>query len=224
MRYFLSVFIVCLICIKSHSQFAELEIVNPAPRVGEDINVSYSLILIEEIGKGTFTLKDYNDETGKVTIGPFEFVVDGVTFKSDSLSLTVFPKLPNEKDGFWVRYFEYKGEYYLITEQRFSGVWKSKKEDQNSVSFSFETGDVIFAEISDSFVDCDDLKIEFKYSTSYSDNIEGAKPFEGTFQFKQYIYKVELKEGYKNDFMLKKKHFQNFPKGIEFEPIVIKKR
>lgn len=242
MKQCISFLILNLFLISGYSQIVVLDINNPAPRIGEDIPITYEIkwsdkkvefpispdelkdIDKNKIGKGTLTLEDYATDTGKVVIGPLTFEIDGKIFKSDTLLLNIYPKLPNEKNGFWTRFMKYRGEYYLITEQRIGGEWKQKKDSKNSFSMTFDSDGVEFAEIPRSSIKLDNIEISFSYSSSSSQTIEGEEVFgSGTVHYKLYVYRIDLKDDYNNDFVLKKKHFDNFPKGQDFESIQIKK-
>lgn len=240
MKKHISFLILNLFLISGFSQIIELDVNNPAPRIGEDIPITYEIkrsdrkvefpispdelkeINKNKIGKGTLTLEDYATDTGEVVIGPLTFEIDGEIFKSDTLRLNIYPKLPNEKNGFWTRFIKYRGEYYLITEQRIGGEWKQKKDSKNSFSMSFDSEGVEFAEIPRSSIKLDNIEISFSYSTSSSQTIEGEEVFgSGTVHYKLYVYRIDLKEGYNDDFVIKKKHFENFPKKQDFKAIEI---
>ena len=240
MKPYFALLILNLLFFPGFGQIVKLDINNPVPRIGEDISVNYTIrmtnqkvtfpispdklkeIKVNDIGTGSLTLQDYASDTGRVIIGPLTFVIDGKMFKSDSLVLNIYPKLPDAANGFWTRFIKYRGEYYLITEQRISGEWKYKKDSKHSSSMSFDQEGIKFAEITESTINFDDLKFSFKYSTSSSQVIDKEDILgSGTVHYKLYVYRIEAAQNYKNDFVLKKKFFDNFPKYTDYEPIKI---
>lgn len=242
MKQYITFLILNLFLISGYSQIVVLDIKNPAPRVGEDIPIGYDIkwsdkkivfpispdelreIDKNKIGSGTLNLEKYAKDTGKLLIGPLTLEINGEIFKSDTLLLNIYPKLPNAKNGFWTRFIKYRGQYYFITEQRIGGEWKQKKNSKNSYSMTFDSDGVEFAEIPSSSIKLDNIEISFSYSSSSSQTIEGEKVLgAGTVHYKIYVYRVDLKDDYNNDFVLKKHYFINFPKGQDFEPIQIKK-
>jgi len=242
MKQFITILVLNLLIISSYSQIVILDVNNPAPRIGGDIEIKYSIkktdkkveypISPEElkeinknnIGRGKLTLKNYSENSGKVVFGPFKFNIDGQEYISDTLTLFINPKLPNVKNGFWTRIINFQNEYFLVTKQRVSGEWKKTIDDKDSFSMSFNSDGIEYAKINESSINSDNLEIIFSYSSSKSQTLDGEDIFtSGTVHYMIHVYRIKVGENYDSDFKLKKKHFENFPKRIDFKPILIRK-
>ncbi|MER2995951.1 hypothetical protein [Pontibacter populi] len=222
---------------QSWSQNSKLTVFNPGPRVGDDIEISITLEKenleaikskssksIEEFnqvqsnyyGSGTIKLSDLTNEPGLKQIGPFEFNLNGVSVKTDSILLTIYPALPgNKKDGMWVRIIDFNGDSFLIIEQRISNDWKREK-GKNSTTFSHGGDDVKFAKLDEAKFEAKGLDIISSSSSSSSqivdkDDVMGS----GTVSFNIDTYQFKKTVNFNNAFKLDKKMFIDFTHNIE---------
>ncbi len=127
-----------------------IEIDNPAPRVGQRVNFSINSDFLndyfkEEFGdKVEFTggktvfgmqLNDFGrdiifNEAKRYQIGPFNFEFNGVKYTTNTIEVNVIPKLPM-KDGLWLRHTVFEGQNYLILEQLIRNE-SPKSDNENS--------------------------------------------------------------------------------------------
>jgi len=128
---FIAVFLA--FCHFSFGQNAALWVNNPAPRIGDIITIQFrfiddSLKFVTSInskdtiwannGEGSINLKRIITQKGKSLIGPFTFIVNNKQYKSNQIEINVDDKLPNDKEGFWIRQVKWNNTDYLIFEQR----------------------------------------------------------------------------------------------------------
>jgi hypothetical protein len=110
-------------------QVLKLTLSNPAPRVGDELSISYNIENnaaqdaqpgLMGIGAISFT-PIFLSDTGSVTIGPMSIALNGERYKTDSVRLHVSPALPPSiKEGLWIRQVRAKDIMFLIVEQRLS--------------------------------------------------------------------------------------------------------
>lgn len=195
---------------------------NPAPREGDEIDISITLEDKEEkIGEGRLTLTQILTETGPVTIGPFKFVIADKAYETDVITVTVLPKISNDiKDGLWVRLVDFKGERYLIIEQRISNQWKIEKKSDNETTVTHGEG-VKYAEFKKEILEDNGLDIPESYSWTKSQVLDENDPFgSGTVSYKIETLKLEKTDKFKK-IKVDKKSFNNFPDNIKIDEVWI---
>lgn len=216
----------------------KLKINNPAPRVGDEIEISFSLEFITQeienqikgdvIVSNDFyygTNPDYFRKTleftkaGEQTVGPFKFDFNGKTFVTDSVTISVDKKLPFE-EGVWIRVAQDGyGQKYLIIEQLIGNKSDYKKEKDG---FSYTAGGEKDDNIE--FADLDKENID-EVSIGNSQSMENTRTAEGAdifapglrYSFKKYTYTVS--DRFEGTFSFKKKHFKNLPKKAYFNDL-----
>ena len=218
-------------------QIVTLDIHNPAPRVDEEIEISVNLkkkdikaeypFPIDELdilrdnnlGNGKIKFTQIASDTGSVTFGPFKFTVDGKEYISDTLTIRVYPKLPPVMQGIWIRQVHFKDKHLLIIEQRMPNDWK--KDDKYDMTFNNDG--LQFAEIDKETIDHAGFEFNFSYSNSTQQFINDNEDYVGDMvSYQMLIYNIKITDDYNGKFKLKKKHFKNFPKDIDFKEIKIK--
>ncbi len=218
-----------------------LEPQNPAPRVGDQLDVTLyfekeNLQWLENkmakteaenerlannrVATGALRLNHVLADTGQITVGPLSLTFQGTTFTTEPLVLTVSPALPkNIGDGIWIRSVQFKGFYYLIIEQRIANQWK-KQEDEEAITLS--TMDVVFAEIDQEKLEGKGLNIVSNSSSSDNQQVDKSAGFgAGSSAYKITILKY-LRTPLFKSFKLDKKFFSNLPKNIVPAEVVIK--
>lgn len=234
---FLIIALVSATCVNAQDTL-KLKINNPAPRVGDEIELSFSLELItEEIEKqlnGDIIVSndsffgmnsDYFRKTleftkaGVQTVGPFQFDFNGKTFVTDSVTVSVEKKLPFE-EGVWIRVAQDGyGQKYLIIEQLIGNKSDYKKEKDG---FSYTAGGEKDENIE--FADLDEENIA-EVSIGNSQSMENTRTAEGAeifapglrYSFKKYTYTVS--DRFEGTFSFKKQHFKNLPKRAYFNDL-----
>jgi hypothetical protein len=202
---------------------AELSINNPAPRVGDEIKISFSLKdLDERFGNGDLKLYETLTESGTINIGPFTFTIGGKVYESDVLTINVAPKLPEKvKDGLWVRLVEFKDSRYLIIEQRISNQWKKEKKSDSDFTISHGDG-VTYTDFKREILENNGLKIISSSSSSSSQIIDDKDIFgAGTVSYKIQIFEFEKTDKFKQRVKIDKDAFINFPDKTKIDTIWI---
>ncbi len=195
----------------SDGQIAVLGISNPFPRIGDECEIGYTLtkdtsavtetqslkdqlneIRDKNLGSGTFKFTKMITDTGINVFGPFAFIVNDRTIKSDVIKLQFDHPLPDEATGIWARQRSYQGQEYLIIEQRISGEWITTKTSNNSTSSEFKKESEDFVEVDNSKIEDDNIQFEFTYSSSKSQEvvINGKN---ATVSYKVSLYKIKKK-------------------------------
>ncbi len=214
----------------SYGQNAKLKIFNPAPRLGDAVTITITIIADSSIAKkedtllihngdGEITLRKLMPKVGKYTIGPFSFKINGKTYTSDSLEITIDAKLPDEREGVWLRQIKWKGDEYLILEQRIDLEKLSESKRMNV----YEK----FVDLSDKAYEYpDEIWFSFAGSTSprqpteeISDQIIVGK---GQVIYKLTMYRITKGKEYKGSFSLGKKFFTNLSGTSNFSEFEIK--
>ena len=232
-----------LTSIQSFAQNSKLSVYNPAPRVGEEIEITITLKKenIEEIElKGGKSIEEFNqlqdnfygsgkikfsniaNESGLKKFGPFVFNFDGLTISTDSIELTVYPALPDSvKDGIWIRNVDFNNKNYLIIEQRISNQWK-REQTTNPTTLSFGGDDVTYAILDEDKFKSKGLKISSSSSSSSSQVVDKKDIFgSGTVSYRIATFQFEKTEDFKKKFKLDKKFFNGFPDEIAIEEVMI---
>ncbi len=202
---------------------SRLTINNPAPRQGDEIDISITLTDNEEgVGKGNLKLTQELTETGLVTLGPFKFTIGDKTYETDILTVTVSPKIPNDiKDGLWIRLVDFNGEKYLIIEQRISNQWKREKKNDNEVTMTHGDG-VKYAEFRKEVLEDNGLDILTSSSSTKSQLLDKNDTFgNGTVSYKIETFKFEKTDKFTKKLRIDKRSFDNFPDNIKVDEIWI---
>lgn len=222
---------------KCIGQVVVLNVNNPFPRIGDEIEIGYQIEdtsslgrdkfledklknqnkLYEifksyknrELGKGTLKFTNIIEDTGYNTFGRFSFVVNGIKVESDTVVLYVEKSLPNEENGIWMRQRSYKEQDYLIIEQRISGEWVETKTD--------DTTKTEFISSSNYFVEIDDKKVKeseitFIFSSSHSQDVVINNKTE-TVNYKITLYNVNRTGLFNSPLKLNKRNLKNLPKN-----------
>lgn len=222
-------FLLCLTSFSSYGQIVTLEVKNPFPRVGDECEIEYAIktdtfqvsetgslkeqmkeIRNKELGSGTMKFTKLISDTGYSSFGPFTFIVNQQSLKSDIIKLHFDSPLPAEKSGIWVRQNSYLGQEYLIVEQRISGKWVTTRTSDNSISSEFQKDNEEFIEIDKEKIDTEYIEFDFSYSTSKSQDVEINGKTE-TVYYKISLYKITKTELFKNKFKLDKSNLKFLP-------------
>lgn len=220
----------------------ELSIDNPAPRVGDDVEISFSIDFftdeikrqletdantIETNGRYGISSDQFSQtltfhKKGKHTIGPFQFEFNGQKISTDSIVVDVAEKLPLT-EGAWIQVVsDHKGNHYLIIEQLIPNT-----SDQNgyeeSYSFSEEMGsDDNLADLAEHNFEGVNVSFQRSSSTSnYGDSRQNRFGSSFSYSFKK--YQVYLNDNFSGSFTFRKKHFSNLPKQTQVKNLTITK-
>lgn len=234
------IFLVLMNCLllQVNSQSISLKLSNPAPRVGETFSIQYKIniddtplvkgILKTDIdapignnackanyylAKGSLYFNKAFEEEGPVSLGPLSFKIEAKEFTSDTISLTIYPKLPNVRTGVWVRVLTYNSTNYIILDQRISSIKKSNQTDLDEQAF---------IEINESKLIGSKLKIVSKRRQSGTYFIDGEiNRSEREYKYRTTIYIVSADSDYKNDFTLSQECFINVPENSDIKPALV---
>jgi hypothetical protein len=213
MKY-LSALFFFLAMIQAMAQVPKLEPSNPAPRQGEEINITF--ILKEagaDIGNGNLKLRQPLTDTGLVKMGPFQFTVNDKTYATGTLNLRVYPRLPDTiYEGIWIRYVLFEGKHYLITEQRVSSDPRKKSSEVMIVS----NNGIAFAELDRDRFEEAGLKVVYSNSFSASQIID-----KNEISYKLTTYKFEKTPFFKGKLKIDKKLFSDFPDKVITPDVLI---
>jgi len=181
-----------------------LEPSNPAPRQGEELNITF---LLKEggadIGGGNFKVRQALADTGLIKIGPFQLSINDKSYSTGTITLRVYPKLPdNIHNGLWIRYVLFEGKHYLITEQRVSADQKKKVESAAIVIGGGES----FAELDRDQFEQAGLKVVFANSFTETETMG-----KDEVSYKLTTYRFEKMPHFKGRVKLDKKFFSDFP-------------
>lgn len=185
----------------------KLEPSNPAPRQGEEVNITFQLKEGNvDIGGGNFKVRQPLADTGLVKIGPFQLSINDKSYTTGTITLRVYPRLPGHvHNGIWIRYVVFEGKHYLITEQRISGDQKKKVESTAMVIGSDES----FAELDRDQFEQAGLKVVF--SNSFTDSETMGKD---EVSYKLTTYRFEKTSFFKGKLKVEKKFFVDFPDKV----------
>lgn len=197
---------------------------NPAPRQGDEIDISVTLKENDErIGKGNLKLTHVLTETGTVNIGPFKFQIANKEYETDIITINVSPALPNDiKDGLWIRLVDFNDKKYLIIEQRISNQWKREKQQSDNESTMTHGDGVKYAEFKQEILEDNGLEITASSSSTKSQVLDKADTFgNGTVSYKIETFEFEKNGEFKKKIRIDKKSFDNFPDNIKIDEIWI---
>jgi len=232
--------LVALLCLSVNAQVVELTLSNPMPRVGETIDLSYSILSqdhpkfsFEEIdapripnckdqnyviASGYFRQSKGREKPGKVTYGPFEFKIDSQVYKSEVYELEVYPKLPNVQKGVWVTLVENGGKHYIVIEHRMAGKVMPQRPTSGKYKVPSE-----YLQIDEDKFNSDLLKIvRNRRSGKTGGKLEGDLPKEES-AFSTFIsaYEIWISDDYKDDFVFTSDFMTNLPEWVELEGVAI---
>jgi hypothetical protein len=219
-----------------------LEPHNPAPRVGDQIEMSVyfkkkdladlerkesksdsenTLLQTNRIAIGTLRLTQVPTDTGEYIVGPISLTFNGQVYTTDKLMLRVSPALPaQEADGIWIRSLTHGGHNYLIIEQRIANQWK-KQDDGTAITLSTE--EVAFAEFDREKFESKGLEIISSSSSTNTHEVDKRAGFgAGTSAYKISIFKFERTPIFKGHLQIDKKFFSNLPKNIQLPATIIR--
>lgn len=232
MKKQLLVVLFCASCTFGYSQTTKLTVHNPLQRVGDRLSVSYTIdptvkeedentnikpeprtcrTVDNSLGRGSFMLTKEFDKVGDYTIGPFRCFVEGKLYETNTLTLKVYPKLPNRVVGVWVNYINFDNGHYIVIENR-----EVRKENHDP--YNFNRDDKTSVQLVDSLFNSEDKEaIRHSISTS-SGRFDGIM-----YTQKTHIYKIWLSSDYDNSFILKEEHLKNIPENTTIEPVLVTK-
>ncbi len=227
----------------THAQNAiELSIDNPAPRVGDEVEISFSIDfftneikrqldtdadIIESHGHYGISSDQFSQtltfkKKGKHTVGPFQFEFNGQTITTDSIVVDVAEKLPLT-EGAWIQVVsDHKGNHYLIIEQLIPNT-DDQQGYEESYSISDEMGsDDDFADLAER--NFEGINVSFQRSsstTNYGDSRQNRFGSSFSYSFKK--YQVYLNDNFTGSFTFRKKHFNNLPKQTHVKNLTVTK-
>ncbi|SHH51442.1 hypothetical protein SAMN04488109_4144 [Chryseolinea serpens] len=217
----------CFCCASAWAQTSILEIANPAPRAGEEVEIiitvkkesleaietkekkstdDYAALRKNKIAYGNLKISQVLPDTGKVKIGPFRFSIADRVYETNSLTLRVYPKLPDTaREGLWIRQVDYNGQSYLIIEQR------------------SETEDAKFAQLNRDKLEASGLNIVTSTSKSESQFLDkkitaGSTPV----NYRISTYKFKRTSAFKGKVKIDKSLFLDFPPNVSMDELWIK--
>lgn len=216
-------------CATAWAQVSVLETTNPAPRVGDEVEILFSIkkenlstlegkdkkssddfatLRSNKIAYGDLKISQVFSDTGKVKIGPFRFSILDKEYETNSLTLRVYPKLSDQiKDGLWVRSVDFGGQSYLIIEQRISSEWEIAK----------------FAQLDRDRLEAAGLDIVTSTSKSESQVLDkknsiGSAPV----KYKISTYKFKRSPRFKGKVKIDKNYFIDFPSNVPLDELWVK--
>jgi len=217
----------CFCCATAMAQTSILEIANPAPRAGEEVEIiitlkkenldalenkekkttdDFATLRKNKTAYGNLKISQVLADTGKVKIGPFKFAIADKTYETNSLTLRVYPKLPDTaREGLWIRQVDYNGQSYLIIEQR------SESEDTK------------FAQLNRDKLEAAGLNIVTSTSKSESQFLDkkttaGSTPV----NYRISTYKFKRTSAFKGKVKIDRSIFLDFPPNISMDELWIK--
>ncbi len=214
-----------------NSQNVRLGVHNPSPRAGDIIEIEFTIpndslqtsstnidsltsLNLNCLGKGSIIIKKIIANEGTYSIGPFSFVIDGKTYTSNKIQLNVAPKLPNDREGLWLREATFDNKDYLIIEQRIDLSNKNPK---------LKTPYDSFVELGDNLYDNSAISFSFVSSTSTQQtDIDQLNDPTNKIIYKRQVYKINKLSGFKGSYVLSQNDFTNVPKNVTFSGLIIK--
>ena len=225
----------------SNGQVATLDLNNPAPRVGDEIEILVYFKmkdLHEKEGKktadewkseqennlGSGNLKFYENilDTGLIKIGPFKFSINNKEFVTDIITVRVYPNLPDVKDGIWIRQVNFKDETFLILEQRLSNQWNNESKSDDEHSMTHSSDGVTYTGIDIKKLKELGLALKEVGSSTSSQVVDIKDIFgSGTVSYKLTKYKVTRLDNFKGKVKIKREFFIDYPDKVELPIIVV---
>ncbi len=213
-----------------------ISVSNPSPRLGQEINVYLRITdyynpldsidgdIERDLGRGQIELNSWALDTGIVKIGPIAIVVNGVTYKSDSIELRVEQPLPAETLGLWIRQITFRDRDYLIVEQRIPGEWKdTKPKNKNTFGTEFTSEKYEFGELETDSFDASKVKLFHKYSTKRIDAAgQRLRGGNANTTYKVSVYEIRKGPKFRGEYEIKREQFKKLPRDIKFETWTIR--
>lgn len=228
LRIFQLTIIALLYCFTTTGQVVKLSVVDFCPRVGDNLEISYSVVTDtfdvastnekellkktneKELGMGQLDFTNFIKDTGSHVFGPFIFTVDGHNVQSGTIAIHFDNALPNVNNGIWMRQLTYKEEEYLIIEQRIPGKWITTKTSATSSNLSFQMESEDYAELDENKIDYNTIYFQSSHSQSTSRQVE-INGEEETVGYKISFYKIQKTNSFKAPFKLNKNNLKNLP-------------
>lgn len=243
MKYLLITFTLLLFASISAQDTLKLKISNREPRVGDELELSFSFDFFTneinsqfksdiEMSKSNSIYGNQNDEftriiafktVGQHVVGPFKFDFNGGKIVTDSIIVDVIEKLPFE-EGLWIRLAtDQYGSKYLIVEQLIQNV---SDKNQKKRGASYTVGGVMsddqeFVEITG--IDTEQLNVFFKQSSTTTIIKDNATEFDEGLSFSYSIYEIEFMYAFKGKYVLQRKNLKNLPKKSPFKELIIER-
>lgn len=214
--------ILTLLLFTRASSQTELTTNNPAPRIGDGIEIRLKIANDDERAGGTITIKT-PDKIGPVNIGPLKLTIGSKTFETNILTINVSPKLPDDvKDGMWIRLVEFQNEEYLIIEQRISNQWIKERKSEDEVSISHGDG-VRYASLIEEKLENYGIEINSGSTNTSSQILDKKDMFgSGTVSYRRSTYKIKRTDGFKSQILIDETLFNDFPNNVKIDNIWIK--
>lgn len=224
----------------SFGQIATLDLTNPAPRIGEDIEIIVYFKTKElekkegpqkvekwledqknNLGKAEIKFYENFLDTGLVKIGPFSFSIGSNQFTTDVMTIRIYPDLPVDKDGIWIRQVQFKNESFLILEQRISNQWRQESKSADEHSMTHDSDRVNYTELDVEKLKEIGLHLKQLSSSSSSQVVDKNDVFgAGMVSYKLTKYKVTNLSNFKGRLKLKKDFFIDYPDKVELPAVL----
>ena len=222
--------ILFLTCTASSFGQAKLKAKNPAPRVGEEVVIEFSIdrhntdsIEVLESEKIVFDMMNYvgygrielgdslTNKEGPISIGPIQIPINGKTYTTNELNLTVYPELPSDIDhGIWIRIVNSQGAKYIIVEQRQPFIRERDVQiDGNRARMNSDN--VAFATLDIYKLYENGIEAKSDYGFTYPTYIEI-----GQVHYRIQTYKYTTLPTFKGHLTIDQSFFINFPKKTFF--------
>ncbi len=210
----------------------ELSVNNLEPRVGEEVTLIMKPDILTEYLKnelgdsievsssGLFSQDLFGElnrvlvfkEAKSYTIGPFAFEFNGTKYETNSISVNVRPKIP-EENGLWIRLIMLDGEKYLEIEQK-TTIKSNESYEPNYLSYNLNSKPTVptLAELKQNLTDDIILTNSFKKLNTVNGITTSVKR-----------YKIKFNDKFEGSYLLKKTDFYNLPDEYEIGEIILKK-
>jgi hypothetical protein len=199
---------VCGLCNMAAATQAKLVINNPAPRVGDEINITIVFTnnptektndfygAQDYLVKSELKINQAVTKAGSIWVGPFTFKIGGEELTTDSVLLQVAAALPTDKNSLIIRQLTFDNEEYLVVEQIIP-------QKANYAALKKTAGGK-------------GITLNEKTSTTSSNKAGTNK------QYKITIYKIEKEASYAGQTTITTSDFKDLPAGISVADFTIK--
>lgn len=222
-KHFLVLVILLAIIPAAQAQFARLWLSIPAFRVGEKAEISYNLYsdttgyADSQKGEGSIKLENTFKKPGPYSIGPISLTIDGITYRSDKITVQVDEALPEENNCIWIRQVKFDGDEYILIEQRIGGDWETVSTGSNSSNTSFRSKSEDFAEIDPGKLNDAPVNLQFHYSFSTTQNLGNGE----SANYKISVYVLTKTDRFPGSFTLTRKHMKDLDAKTSFTNFII---